>query len=298
MAVLYPVHALGDGLETALLRQRVPYRRFGREKLMSRKATLDAMAYLRLVVNPRDTQALNRIYNEPKRKVGAAGWIELRPWAADRGHDSINSFLFHDIMDHAVPGAVLDELLSCADFGGARTEDVAATVKARMEALSAAGALAPPLPSAAALGLPRAHRAALQHFRDLFVCVRSEAARGSPHSAADALLTLSGYKADYLRKLEPLERNVLAWFEDVVAGVAGEEGSDTVRGAWDSLPPPSGSEGGSGVAQSQGLAALQDLVTRLAFLETDRSEEGASAAQPANTARPSGAAECVPDVRE
>ena len=76
-AVFYRTHAQARALETALLRARVPYRVFGGPGFYDRAVVKDLVAYLRLLVNARDREALSRVVNVPKRGIGAKGLGKL-----------------------------------------------------------------------------------------------------------------------------------------------------------------------------------------------------------------------------
>ena len=70
MAILYRTHAQSRVFEEALLKQRIPYRIYGGLSFYQRKEVKDAVAYLRLAVNPHDDESLRRVINEPKRGIG------------------------------------------------------------------------------------------------------------------------------------------------------------------------------------------------------------------------------------
>ncbi|MBP3391485.1 MAG: UvrD-helicase domain-containing protein [Clostridia bacterium] len=70
MAVLYRANALSNAVESALLRDGMPYRVYGGMKFFDRKEIKDLIAYLRVFNNPSDELALKRIVNVPKRGIG------------------------------------------------------------------------------------------------------------------------------------------------------------------------------------------------------------------------------------
>ncbi|MGI6695902.1 MAG: ATP-dependent helicase [Christensenellales bacterium] len=72
IAVLYRMHAQSRVLEEMLMRAGIPYRVYGGTRFYDRKEIKDALAYLRLMVNPDDDVALKRIINTPKRAIGDA----------------------------------------------------------------------------------------------------------------------------------------------------------------------------------------------------------------------------------
>lgn len=69
-AVLYRTNAQSRVLEEALRRRNIPYRIYGGLAFYQRKEIKDAVAYLRMAVNPDDDEALRRIINTPARGIG------------------------------------------------------------------------------------------------------------------------------------------------------------------------------------------------------------------------------------
>jgi DNA helicase-2/ATP-dependent DNA helicase PcrA len=65
VAVFYRTNAQSRAIEDAFMRHGIPYRIFGGLKFYDRKEIKDLLAYLRLLVNPRDTQAFLRVVNTP-----------------------------------------------------------------------------------------------------------------------------------------------------------------------------------------------------------------------------------------
>ena len=70
-AVLYRTNAQAQSIEKAFARSAVPYRVLGGTRFTDRKEIRDAVAYLQLINNHDDNVRLNRIINEPRRKIGA-----------------------------------------------------------------------------------------------------------------------------------------------------------------------------------------------------------------------------------
>jgi DNA helicase-2/ATP-dependent DNA helicase PcrA len=77
ISVLYRTNAQTRALEEALVRAKVPYKIFGGLKFFDRKEIKDILAYLRLLVNPADNQAFQRIVNTPPRGIGAQAVQEI-----------------------------------------------------------------------------------------------------------------------------------------------------------------------------------------------------------------------------
>jgi DNA helicase-2/ATP-dependent DNA helicase PcrA len=70
-AVMYRTNAMSRLLEEAFLQARLPYRLVGAQRFYGRREVKDIIAFLRLVHNPADEAALNRIINIPPRGIGA-----------------------------------------------------------------------------------------------------------------------------------------------------------------------------------------------------------------------------------
>ncbi len=69
-AIMYRVNAVSRGLEDALRARRIPYRIVRGVEFYNRREIRDTVAYLRVLMNPRDEQALLRIINTPARGIG------------------------------------------------------------------------------------------------------------------------------------------------------------------------------------------------------------------------------------
>ncbi|WP_411030601.1 ATP-dependent helicase [Spongiimicrobium sp. 3-5] len=69
-AVLYRTNSQSRAIEDALRKKDIAYRIYGGLSFYQRKEIKDVLSYLRLVVNPKDEEALKRIINFPTRGIG------------------------------------------------------------------------------------------------------------------------------------------------------------------------------------------------------------------------------------
>ncbi len=84
VAVLYRTNAQSRPVEDALRRQGTPYVLVGGTRFYERKEIKDVVAYLRVLVNPRDSVSLRRILNVPPRGIGAVTLSRLESFAVER----------------------------------------------------------------------------------------------------------------------------------------------------------------------------------------------------------------------
>ncbi|MGI9541270.1 MAG: ATP-dependent helicase, partial [Flavobacteriaceae bacterium] len=69
-AILYRTNAQSRAMEDALRKRDIPYRIYGGLSFYQRKEIKDILAYLRILVNPKDEESLKRIINYPPRGIG------------------------------------------------------------------------------------------------------------------------------------------------------------------------------------------------------------------------------------
>lgn len=70
IAILYRTNGQSRIFEEYLRRYNIPYKVFGGLSFYQRKEVKDMIAYLRVIVNPSDEEALKRVINYPKRGLG------------------------------------------------------------------------------------------------------------------------------------------------------------------------------------------------------------------------------------
>lgn len=69
-AILYRTNAQSRAMEDALRKKDIPYRIYGGLSFYQRKEIKDVLSYLRLIINPKDEEALIRVINYPARGIG------------------------------------------------------------------------------------------------------------------------------------------------------------------------------------------------------------------------------------
>src|SRR6478735_7936701 len=70
VAVLYRTNSQSRAIEDAMMREGVAYKVIGGVRFYERKEVKDALAYMRLVINPHDDVSLRRVINVPTRGIG------------------------------------------------------------------------------------------------------------------------------------------------------------------------------------------------------------------------------------
>ena len=84
-AVLYRTNAQSRMIEETFMKSTVPYTMVGGHKFYDRKEIRDILAYLTLIVNPRDAMSFERVVNTPKRGIGPGSIDKLRQFANENG---------------------------------------------------------------------------------------------------------------------------------------------------------------------------------------------------------------------
>jgi DNA helicase-2/ATP-dependent DNA helicase PcrA len=82
-AILFRTNALSRSLEVALRGRGVPYALVRGLEFFKRREIRDVVAWLRLLKNPRDDEALLRVVNVPPRGIGKQSLDRLLSWAGD-----------------------------------------------------------------------------------------------------------------------------------------------------------------------------------------------------------------------
>ncbi|MFK7985133.1 MAG: ATP-dependent helicase [Sandaracinaceae bacterium] len=133
-AVLYRSNLQARAIEEELRVEGIPYRLFGGTQLFDRKEVKDAVAYMRVVVNPADELSLRRVVNYPTRGIGDKTIARITQWclARDRTFGSAIANLAEvpDIPDAALRGAArFTEAIEKARLGFKEKVDLSGTAR-------------------------------------------------------------------------------------------------------------------------------------------------------------------------
>src|SRR5690554_985501 len=112
-AILYRSNAQSRVLEEALLREGIAYRIYGGQRFYDRLEIKNAVAYMRLINNPHDDAAFERVINTPTRGIGGKTVDDIRQFARENdcslwhaSHQMIANRVFAPRAGTAVQGFV------------------------------------------------------------------------------------------------------------------------------------------------------------------------------------------------
>jgi len=80
-AILYRTNAQSRSFEESLRRSNIAYRIYGGLSFYQRKEIKDFVAYLRIIVNPKDEESIKRVINYPTRGIGKSTISKLTLYA-------------------------------------------------------------------------------------------------------------------------------------------------------------------------------------------------------------------------
>jgi len=102
-AIFYRTNAQSRSFEEALRRAGVPYRLIGAMRFYQRQEIKDALAYARILLNPRDEISLLRVVNVPPRGIGKTSLERLQAYANAKGLNASESFRDSDKVENLTP---------------------------------------------------------------------------------------------------------------------------------------------------------------------------------------------------
>jgi DNA helicase-2/ATP-dependent DNA helicase PcrA len=101
IGLFYRTNAQSRVLEDALRRAQIPYQMVGGLRFYDRQEIKNALAFLRLLVNPYDMLSLRRIINVPRRGIGQTTWRRLEAFATEHdqsGLEALEALLETDLL--------------------------------------------------------------------------------------------------------------------------------------------------------------------------------------------------------
>jgi DNA helicase-2/ATP-dependent DNA helicase PcrA len=162
VAILYRTNAQSRTIEDALMREGVAYKVIGGVRFYERREIKDALAYMRLVMNPHDDVSLRRVINVPSRGIGKGVMESIEGIAPAGAIDDALPLLSAGLQPAVSPNSLWSRLVR-------GLEDRA---------------------------LPNRAAASLAAFRDLIVNLTEMARRESVSIAIGKMLDQSGYLQD------------------------------------------------------------------------------------------------------
>lgn len=93
IAIIYRSNYLSMALEKALVLKRIPYRIFGGHKFYDRIAIKDALAYLKIMINPNDDSSVLRILKAPTRGIGPKSLQMIKNFSDEKGLSYLQSIV-------------------------------------------------------------------------------------------------------------------------------------------------------------------------------------------------------------
>ena len=85
VAILYRTNNQSQALENSLRQRGIPYLIYKGSSFYDHKEIKDTLAYIRLVINPKDDEAFKRVVNYPLRGIGDTTVSRIAQLAAERG---------------------------------------------------------------------------------------------------------------------------------------------------------------------------------------------------------------------
>ncbi|NIP83460.1 MAG: UvrD-helicase domain-containing protein, partial [Gemmatimonadetes bacterium] len=119
-AILYRTNAQSRELERALVERSIPYRIVGGTRFYERREIMDVLGYLRLISNPQDAQAFDRVVNYPRRGVGDVNQDRIREFAQSKGIPPLDAARQAKEIDVLTPSAATSLARFAAAIDGFR----------------------------------------------------------------------------------------------------------------------------------------------------------------------------------
>jgi DNA helicase-2/ATP-dependent DNA helicase PcrA len=104
IAIFYRINAMSRLLEEALIKAKIPYQIVRGVEFYARKEIRDVLAYLKILVNPKDEIALLRIINTPARGIGKITLDRVRVHAGKKNISLYEALKRADGIEHLAEG--------------------------------------------------------------------------------------------------------------------------------------------------------------------------------------------------
>jgi DNA helicase-2/ATP-dependent DNA helicase PcrA len=125
VAVLYRINAQSRAIEDSLMREAIAYKIIGGVRFYERKEIKDALAYLKLIINPHDDVSLRRVINVPARGVGKGVMDALQAIDPESVHAVARPLLAAGLQETLSARSLWAKLVYAIDKGGLPSRAVA-----------------------------------------------------------------------------------------------------------------------------------------------------------------------------
>ena len=131
-AVFYRVNSMSRAIEEAFIENRIPYQVVRGVEFYNRREIRDILAYLRLIMNSADEQALLRIINTPARGIGDTTIARLGAFAASKGISLYEAIKNCDALS-SIPAGTKSKLKNFFNMIESFKEDISGQVAVLMD---------------------------------------------------------------------------------------------------------------------------------------------------------------------
>ena len=99
IAILYRKNILSRSFEECFPHYNIPYRVLAGFRYYDKKEIKDMLSYMRLIENPDDDFAFERVINEPKRGIGKKALEKIKDWAEANGTNCLKALKSQEVLD-------------------------------------------------------------------------------------------------------------------------------------------------------------------------------------------------------
>jgi DNA helicase-2/ATP-dependent DNA helicase PcrA len=134
-AIFYRTNAQSRLIEEYLMRVGISYKVIGGTRFYDRREVRDALAYLKIAVNPADEVSVKRVLNVPKRGIGESSVGRLDAWARSHGltfFDALREAPAAGVTGRAVKG-ITEFIMLVEDLAHFLDDGPAAVIEAALQ---------------------------------------------------------------------------------------------------------------------------------------------------------------------